>query len=158
MISITGFCLPDFFISALCCFSIIRTGLMNGAECRWTHVLGMCSLAWRQLTHCPVLGSWHRHLYCRHTSVGLAVARKIASSLQVGESTVRTIAMDATEGLVRGQKVLDTEAPIKVPVGEGCLGRIINVIGEAIDERCAMRPRPLAPRVATPKLLPAAAS
>merc|ERR1719174_3620722 len=45
------------------------------------------------------------------------------------------IAMDATEGLVRGQKVLDTEAPIKVPVGEGCLGRIINVIGEAIDER-----------------------
>ena len=78
-------------------------------------------------------------------------------SQHLGESTVRTIAMDATEGLVRGQKVLDTEAPIKVPVGEGCLGRIINVIGEAIDERCAMRPRPLAPRVATPKLLPAAA-
>ena len=66
--------------------------------------------------------------------------------------------MDATEGLVRGQKVLDTEAPIKVPVGEGCLGRIINVIGEPIDERCAMRPRSLAPRVAPPKLLPAAAS
>merc|ERR1719515_665561 len=56
-------------------------------------------------------------------------------SQHLGESTVRTIAMDATEGLVRGQKVLDTEAPIKVPVGEGCLGRIINVIGEAIDER-----------------------
>ena len=64
----------------------------------------------------------------------------------------------SSEGLVRGQKVLDTEAPIKVPVGEGCLGRIINVIGEAIDERCAMRLRSLAPRVATPKLLPAAAS
>ena len=79
-------------------------------------------------------------------------------SQHLGESTVRTIAMDATEGLVRGQKVLDTEAPIKVPVGEGCLGRIINVIGEAIDERCAMRPRPLAPRVATPELLRAAAS
>jgi F-type H+-transporting ATPase subunit beta len=56
-------------------------------------------------------------------------------SQHLGESTVRTIAMDATEGLVRGQKVLDTEAPIKVPVGEGCLGRIINVIGEPIDER-----------------------
>merc|ERR1719426_208610 len=53
----------------------------------------------------------------------------------LGESTVRTIAMDATEGLVRGQSVVDTEAPIKVPVGEGTLGRIINVIGEAIDER-----------------------
>jgi F0F1-type ATP synthase beta subunit len=53
----------------------------------------------------------------------------------LGESTVRTIAMDATEGLVRGQKVVDMGAPIKVPVGEGTLGRIINVIGEPIDER-----------------------
>src|SRR5260370_30796026 len=46
----------------------------------------------------------------------------------LGESTVRTIAMDATEGMVRGQKVSDTGAPISVPVGEGTLGRIINVI------------------------------
>merc|ERR1719331_2653068 len=53
----------------------------------------------------------------------------------LGESTVRTIAMDATEGLVRGQKVVDTEQPISIPVGEGTLGRIMNVIGEPIDER-----------------------
>jgi len=53
----------------------------------------------------------------------------------LGESTVRTIAMDATEGLVRGQSVVDTEKPISIPVGEGCLGRIMNVIGEPIDER-----------------------
>ncbi|HWK97873.1 MAG TPA: F0F1 ATP synthase subunit beta [Pseudolabrys sp.] len=52
----------------------------------------------------------------------------------LGESTVRTIAMDITEGLVRGQEVTDTEAPIAVPVGEATLGRIINVIGEPIDE------------------------
>merc|ERR1719486_54425 len=52
----------------------------------------------------------------------------------LGESTVRTIAMDATEGLVRGQKVVDTGSPICVPVGEGTLGRIINIIGEPIDE------------------------
>jgi F-type H+-transporting ATPase subunit beta len=52
----------------------------------------------------------------------------------LGESTVRTIAMDTTEGLVRGQEVSDTGAPIKVPVGAGTLGRIINVIGEPIDE------------------------
>merc|ERR1719443_765956 len=52
----------------------------------------------------------------------------------LGESTVRTIAMDATEGLVRGQVVVDTEKPISIPVGEGTLGRIINVIGEPIDE------------------------
>jgi F-type H+-transporting ATPase subunit beta len=52
----------------------------------------------------------------------------------LGESTVRTIAMDTTEGLVRGQQVSDTGAPIQVPVGVGTLGRIMNVIGEPIDE------------------------
>ena len=53
----------------------------------------------------------------------------------LGESSVRTIAMDATEGLKRGDEVVDTAAPIKVPVGPETLGRIINVIGEPIDER-----------------------
>ncbi len=52
----------------------------------------------------------------------------------LGESTVRTIAMDATEGLVRGQEVTDTGQPIAVPVGAGTLGRIMNVIGEPVDE------------------------
>src|ERR1700742_1680111 len=52
----------------------------------------------------------------------------------LGENTVRTIAMDVTEGLVRGQEVTDTGLPIAVPVGDGLLGRIINVIGEPIDE------------------------
>jgi F-type H+/Na+-transporting ATPase subunit beta len=52
----------------------------------------------------------------------------------LGESTVRTVAMDTSEGLVRGQSVTDTGQPIAVPVGEECLGRIINVIGEPVDE------------------------
>jgi F-type H+-transporting ATPase subunit beta len=52
----------------------------------------------------------------------------------LGESTVRTVAMDTTEGLVRGQEVTDTGEPITVPVGDGTLGRIINVIGEPVDE------------------------
>ncbi|CAM6129360.1 unnamed protein product [Calypogeia fissa] len=52
----------------------------------------------------------------------------------LGESTVRTIAMDSTDGLVRGQKVLNTGSPIKVPVGRTTLGRIMNVIGEPIDQ------------------------
>ena len=52
----------------------------------------------------------------------------------LGESTVRTVAMDTTEGLVRGQEVRDTGEPITVPVGDGTLGRIINVIGEPVDE------------------------
>jgi F0F1-type ATP synthase beta subunit len=53
----------------------------------------------------------------------------------LGGNNVRTIALDSTEGLVRGQPVLDTGAPILVPVGPETLGRIINVIGEPIDER-----------------------
>ncbi|CUX81211.1 MAG: F-type H+-transporting ATPase beta subunit AtpD [Roseibaca calidilacus] len=52
----------------------------------------------------------------------------------LGESTVRTIAMDATEGLVRGQAVTDTGEPIMVPVGDATLGRILNVVGEPVDE------------------------
>jgi F-type H+-transporting ATPase subunit beta len=51
----------------------------------------------------------------------------------LGENTVRTIAMDSSEGLVRGQEVTDTGSPIMVPVGEETLGRIINVIGEPVD-------------------------
>ena len=53
----------------------------------------------------------------------------------LGGNNVRTIALDSTEGLVRGQPVRDTGDPIKVPVGPETLGRIINVIGEPIDER-----------------------
>ena len=53
----------------------------------------------------------------------------------LGENSVRTIAMDATEGLVRGQAVEDTGAPISVPVGNATLGRILNVIGEPVDEK-----------------------
>ncbi|HEV7464330.1 MAG TPA: F0F1 ATP synthase subunit beta [Methyloceanibacter sp.] len=52
----------------------------------------------------------------------------------LGENTVRTIAMDSTEGLVRGQEVVDTGEPIAVPVGDATLGRIMNVVGEAVDE------------------------
>jgi F-type H+/Na+-transporting ATPase subunit beta len=53
----------------------------------------------------------------------------------LGESTVRAIAMDATEGLVRGESVTDTGEPISVPVGDATLGRILNVIGEPVDEK-----------------------
>jgi F-type H+-transporting ATPase subunit beta len=54
---------------------------------------------------------------------------------EIGERTVRCIAMDTTDGMVRGSEVTDTGAPISVPVGPGTLGRILNVIGEPIDER-----------------------
>ena len=53
----------------------------------------------------------------------------------LGENTVRTIAMDASEGLVRGQEVTDMGAPISMPVGNATLGRILNVVGEPVDEK-----------------------
>lgn len=66
------------------------------------------------------------------TNNGERLVLEVAQHL--GENTVRTIAMDATEGLVRGAVVTDTGAPISVPVGPETLGRILNVIGEPIDE------------------------
>ncbi|HYZ32248.1 MAG TPA: F0F1 ATP synthase subunit beta [Crenalkalicoccus sp.] len=69
-----------------------------------------------------------------HTRVGeRTLVLEVAQHL--GERTVRTIAMDMTDGLVRGQEVVDTGTGITVPVGAGTLGRILNVIGEPIDER-----------------------
>src|SRR3569832_1290833 len=63
----------------------------------------------------------------------------------LGENTVRTIAMDATEGLTRGQSVTNTGAQISVPVGPMTLGRIVNVIGEPIDERGPVKTKQTAP-------------
>jgi F-type H+/Na+-transporting ATPase subunit beta len=66
------------------------------------------------------------------TNKGNRLVLEVATHL--GEGAVRTIAMDSTDGLVRGQPVTDTGAPIAVPVGEETLGRILNVIGEPVDE------------------------
>ena len=66
-------------------------------------------------------------------------------ALHTGESTVRTIAMDTTDGLVRGIKVADTGNPIMVPVGPETLGRIINVVGDPIDERGPLNAKKTAP-------------
>jgi F-type H+-transporting ATPase subunit beta len=96
------------------------------------------------------------------TNQGNRLILEVAQHL--GENTVRTIAMDTSEGLTRGQEVVDTGAPISVPVGDETLGRIINVIGEPVDEagplvtaakRQAMRKRTLRrrPVCRRPKLL-----
>ncbi len=67
------------------------------------------------------------------TNNGNKLVLEVAQHL--GENTVRTIAMDGTEGLVRGAEVTDTGSPIMVPVGTATLGRILNVIGEPVDEK-----------------------
>ena len=70
-------------------------------------------------------------LHCENA--GKLLVMEVAQHL--GENSVRTIAMDSTEGLQRGVEVIDTGESIKVPVGPETLGRIINVIGDPIDER-----------------------
>src|SRR5512142_3270152 len=73
----------------------------------------------------------------RVTSDGFDVPAPINVTLEVqqhlGEGRVRTVAMEATDGMVRGMKVSDLGGPISVPVGKGTLGRVINVIGEPVD-------------------------
>jgi F-type H+-transporting ATPase subunit beta len=59
-------------------------------------------------------------------------------SLHLGNNVVRTIAMDSTDGVVRGMEVVDTKAPISVPVGEQTLGRIFNVLGDEIDGKAKL--------------------
>ncbi len=85
----------------------------------------------------PILNALH----C--DNAGKRLVLEVAQHL--GESTVRTIAMDATEGLVRGQEVTDTGQAIAVPVGPETLGRIINVVGEPIDERGPLNAKSSAP-------------
>uniref|UniRef100_UPI0035B437AB F0F1 ATP synthase subunit beta n=1 Tax=Ferrovibrio sp. TaxID=1917215 RepID=UPI0035B437AB len=77
------------------------------------------------------------------TNQGNHLVLEVAQHL--GENTVRTIAMDSTDGLVRGMEVTDTGAPISVPVGPETLGRIINVIGQPIDERGPVNAKAAAP-------------
>ncbi|MDF1737054.1 MAG: F0F1 ATP synthase subunit beta [Minwuia sp.] len=79
-----------------------------------------------------------------HTELdGKRLVLEVAQHL--GERTVRTIAMDSTEGMVRGQEVTDTGSAIQVPVGPETLGRIINVVGEPIDERGEVTTKQTAP-------------
>lgn len=69
---------------------------------------------------------------------GVAINLTLEVALHNGDRTVRCIAMDATEGLVRGMEVVDTENPITVPVGEATLGRMFNVLGDPIDGKPAL--------------------
>src|ERR1700761_1234461 len=75
----------------------------------------------------PILNAVHVE------NAGRTLVLEVAQHL--GENTVRTVAMDTTDGLVRGAEVVDTGSPIMVPVGPETLGRILNVIGDPVDER-----------------------
>jgi F-type H+-transporting ATPase subunit beta len=101
--------------------------MANNAKGRITQVIGAVVDVQFDGDLPPILNA----LECQNG--GKRLVLEVAQHL--GESTVRTIAMDSSEGLVRGQEVTDTGAPITVPVGPGTLGRIINVVGEPVDER-----------------------
>jgi F-type H+-transporting ATPase subunit beta len=85
----------------------------------------------------PILNALHT------PNEGKTLVLEVAQHL--GESTVRTVAMDGTDGLTRGQEVIDTGAAISVPVGRETLGRILNVIGEPVDEAGALDVKITAP-------------
>jgi F-type H+-transporting ATPase subunit beta len=85
----------------------------------------------------PILSALHIQ------NQGKTLVLEVAQHL--GENTVRTIAMDTTDGLVRGAEVTDTGAPISVPVGPETLGRIINVVGEPVDERGPLKTKSTSP-------------
>src|ERR1700735_4525416 len=76
----------------------------------------------------------------RVVSEGFTVPTPVNVVLEVqqhlGEGRVRCVAMEATEGMVRGMKAIDQGGPISAPVGRGTLGRVMNVIGEPVDEMC----------------------
>ncbi len=99
---------------------------MNKAVGRITQVLGAVVDVKFDENLPPILNSLETQ------NRGRRLVLEVAQHL--GENTVRAIAMDVTEGLVRGQEVVDTGAPIAVPVGDETLGRIMNVIGEPVDE------------------------
>src|SRR5581483_9793220 len=80
----------------------------------------------------PILNALETTNTDQRTGEPFRLVLEVAQHL--GENTVRTIAMDTSEGLTRGQDVVDTGGPITVPVGPGTLGRIMNVIGEPVDE------------------------
>src|SRR6185312_7223180 len=80
----------------------------------------------------PILNALETTNIDQRTGDPFRLVLEVAQHL--GENTVRTIAMDTAEGLRRGQEVTDTGAPITVPVGPACLGRIMNVIGDPVDE------------------------
>ena len=85
----------------------------------------------------------------RVVSDGFTVPSPINVILEVqqhlGEGRVRTVAMEATDGMVRGMKAIDLGGPIRVPVGKETLGRIINVIGEPVDELGPIGEKPRMP-------------
>jgi F-type H+/Na+-transporting ATPase subunit beta len=85
----------------------------------------------------PILSALHIQ------NQGKTLVLEVAQHL--GENTVRTIAMDTTDGLVRGTEAVDTGAPISVPVGPETLGRIINVVGEPVDERGPLQTKSTSP-------------
>ena len=74
---------------------------------------------------------------------GKRIVLEVAQHL--GEATVRTVAMDTTDGMVRGQEVVDTGEPITVPVGPETLGHIINVVGDSVDERGEVKTKKRSP-------------
>ncbi|HET8726150.1 MAG TPA: F0F1 ATP synthase subunit beta [Alphaproteobacteria bacterium] len=114
-----------------------KTGTASNTIGKITQVLGAVVDVQFEGELPPILNALHTEIDGR-TLV-------LEAAQHLGENTVRAIAMDSTDGLVRGAKVVDTGGPITVPVGPETLGRILNVIGEPVDERGPVEAKRSAP-------------
>jgi F-type H+-transporting ATPase subunit beta len=109
------------------------SGTTLNAKGRLTQIIGaVVDVAFEDGNLPPILNALETTNIDARTGKKVRLVFEVAQHL--GENTVRAIAMDTTEGLVRGAEVIDTGGPIRVPVGPATLGRIMNVIGEPIDE------------------------
>ena len=83
---------------------------------------------------------------------GQLITLEVANDL--GNNWVRSVAMQPTDGLARGMEVVNTGRPIEVPVGEACLGRVFNVVGEPTDNEGPVKPPPSSQSIAGPRISP----
>ena len=96
----------------------------------WCRSWGLCWTSASRKTGCPPLNN-----AIRLDNRGEPLIAEVAQ--QIGDNVVRCIAMSSTDGMVRGDQAVDTGGPITVPVGEKCLGRVFNLLGQPIDEQPA---------------------
>src|SRR5918994_707644 len=110
----------------------MATTVANGATGKITQVIGSTFDAEFEEDHLPAI---YNAVKIRSDKKGVKIDLTGEVQQHLGGGRVRCVALGSTDGLIRGEDVLDTGAPVSVPVGEGTLGRVFNLLGEPIDGR-----------------------
>src|SRR5436309_8521100 len=110
----------------------MTTATVNGATGKITQIIGSTFDAEFEEDHMPAI---YNAVKIQSDKKGVKINLTGEIQQHLGGGRVRCVALGSTDGLIRGQDVLDTGAPVSVPVGEGTLGRVFNLLGEPIDGR-----------------------